>query len=198
LKHLNKPEAKIITVEDPIEYQMEGILQTPVNDKEGYTFATALRQLLRQNPDVMMIGEIRDDETAKIAMQAALTGHLVFSTLHTNSAAGAVARLANMGISPQDIAMACDAFIAQRLIRRLCDCKKKVKPTVEEKATIEKVLKTISQKSGVTVPKIGDIYKPGGCKKCNHIGYKGRMTVSEVFKITKKHSRARHSRSYHF
>ncbi|HRZ95449.1 MAG TPA: type II/IV secretion system protein [Candidatus Moranbacteria bacterium] len=185
LKHLNKPEAKIITVEDPIEYQMEGILQTPVNDKEGYTFATALRQLLRQNPDVMMIGEIRDDETAKIAMQAALTGHLVFSTLHTNSAAGAVARLANMGISPQDIAMACDAFIAQRLIRRLCDCKKKVKPTVEEKATIEKVLKTISQKSGVTVPKIGDIYKPGGCKKCNHIGYKGRMTVSEVFKITK-------------
>jgi type II secretory ATPase GspE/PulE/Tfp pilus assembly ATPase PilB-like protein len=185
LEHLNKPEVKIITVEDPIEYQMEGILQTPVNEKEGYTFATALRQLLRQNPDVMMIGEIRDDETAKIAVQAALTGHLVLSTIHTNNAAGAVARMINMGVAPQDIATAVNAFIAQRLVRRLCECKKKVKPTVEEKDKIEKILKTISKKSGVIIPKIKDIYKPGGCEKCNHIGYKGRMTVSEVFEITK-------------
>jgi type II secretory ATPase GspE/PulE/Tfp pilus assembly ATPase PilB-like protein len=185
LQHLNKPEVKIITVEDPIEYQMEGILQTPVNEKEGYTFATALRQLLRQNPDVMMIGEIRDDETAKIAVQAALTGHLVLSTIHTNNAAGAVARMINMGVAPQDIATAVNAFIAQRLVRRLCDCKKKIKPTAEEKAKIEKVLKTISKKSGVAVPKIDDIYKPKGCVKCNHIGYKGRMTVSEVFEISR-------------
>jgi type II secretory ATPase GspE/PulE/Tfp pilus assembly ATPase PilB-like protein len=185
LQHLNKPEVKIITVEDPIEYQMEGILQTPVNEKEGYTFATALRQLLRQNPDVMMIGEIRDDETAKIAVQAALTGHLVLSTIHTNNAAGAVARMINMGVAPQDIATAVNAFIAQRLVRRLCDCKKKTKPTIEEKAKIEKVLKTISKKSRVAIPKIGEIYKPGGCEKCNHIGYKGRMTVVEVFEITK-------------
>ena len=185
LQHLNKPEVKIITVEDPIEYQMEGILQTPVNDKEGYTFATALRQLLRQNPDIMMIGEIRDDETAKVAVQAALTGHLVLSTIHTNNAVGAVARLSNMGVANQDIATACDAFIAQRLVRRLCDCKKKTKPTDEEKNKIEKVLKTISPKAGVEIPKVGNIYKPGGCEKCNHIGYKGRMTVSEVFEISR-------------
>ena len=185
LEHLNKPEVKIITVEDPIEYQMEGILQTPVNDKEGYTFVNALRQLLRQNPDIMMIGEIRDNETAVAAVQAALTGHLVLSTIHTNNAAGAVARMENMGVTQADIATAVNAFIAQRLVRRLCDCKKKVKPTVEEKTKIETVLKTISPKSGVTVPPIGDVYKPGGCDKCNHIGYKGRMTVSEVFQITR-------------
>jgi len=184
LAHLNKPEVKIITVEDPIEYQLEGILQTSVNEKDGYTFATALRQLLRQNPDVMMIGEIRDDETAKIAVQAALTGHLVLSTLHTNNAAGAVARMINMGVATQDIATAVNAFIAQRLVRRLCDCKKKIKPTAEEKAEIEKVLKSISPKSGVTIPKVGDIYKPKGCVKCNHIGYKSRMTISEVFEIS--------------
>jgi type IV pilus assembly protein PilB len=185
LEHLNKPEVKIITVEDPIEYQMDGILQTPTSDKDGYTFATALRQLLRQNPDIMMIGEIRDNETAVAAVQAALTGHLVLSTIHTNNAAGAVARMENMGVAPNDIATAVNAFIAQRLVRRLCDCKKKIKPTAEEKAKIEGVLKTISPKSGVAVPAIGDIYKPGGCDKCNHIGYKGRMTVSEVFQITR-------------
>jgi type II secretory ATPase GspE/PulE/Tfp pilus assembly ATPase PilB-like protein len=185
LQHLNKPEVKIITVEDPIEYQMEGILQTPVNDKEGYTFATALRQLLRQNPDIMMIGEIRDNETAVAAVQAALTGHLVLSTIHTNNAAGAVARMENMGVAPNDVATAVNAFIAQRLVRRLCDCKKKAKPTAEEKAKMEEVLKTISPKSGVDIPAIGDIYKPGGCAKCNNIGYKGRMTVSEVFEISR-------------
>lgn len=185
LQHLNKPEVKIITVEDPIEYQMEGILQTPVNDKEGYTFVNALRQLLRQNPDIMMIGEIRDNETAVAAVQAALTGHLVLSTIHTNNAAGAVARMENMGVAPNDIATAVNAFIAQRLVRRLCECKKKIKPTPEEKAKIEKVLKTISGKAGVEIPAISDIYKPGGCPKCNNIGYKGRMTVSEVFQISR-------------
>lgn len=185
LEHLNKPEVKIITVEDPIEYQMEGILQTPVNDKEGYTFVNALRQLLRQNPDVMMIGEIRDNETAVAAVQAALTGHLVLSTIHTNNAAGAVARMINMGVTPSDVATSVNAFIAQRLVRRLCTCKTKIKPTPEEREKIEKTLKTISPKAGVKIPPIGDIYKPKGCDICNHIGYKGRMTVSEVFQMTR-------------
>ncbi|MFA6973252.1 MAG: GspE/PulE family protein [Parcubacteria group bacterium] len=181
LNYLNKPEIKIITVEDPIEYQIEGILQTPVNEKEGYTFSTALRALLRQNPDIMMIGEIRDDETAQVAVQAALTGHLVLSTLHTNNAAGAVQRLFNMGVSPSDVASASNAFIAQRLVRRLCDCKEKVAPTPAEKTKIEKVLQSISPKAEVEIPKITEIWKPKGCDQCNHLGYKGRLTVMEVF-----------------
>jgi type IV pilus assembly protein PilB len=183
LNILNKPNVKIITVEDPIEYQIEGILQTPVNDKEGYTFGTALRALMRQNPDILMIGEIRDNETAQIAAQAALTGHLVLSTIHTNNAAGAVQRLINMGVSTTDIASSINAFIAQRLVRKLCDCKEKTKPTTEEKTKLEKVLKTISFKSGVAIPKITDIYKTKGCVKCNNIGYKGRTTISEVFEL---------------
>jgi len=186
LSLLNKPEVKIITVEDPIEYQLPGILQTPVNDKEGYTFATALRALLRQNPDIMMIGEIRDNETAQVAVQASLTGHLVLSTIHTNNAAGAVARMINMGVSPSDIATAVNAFMAQRLVRRLCDCKEKIIPSKEEKEKIEKVLATISPKTGVEIPKVLEIYHPKGCEKCNGIGYKGRMTVSEVFQLSRE------------
>lgn len=185
LSILNKPEAKIITVEDPIEYRIEGILQTPVNEKEGYTFSNALGSLLRQDPDVMMIGEIRDSETAQIAVQAALTGHLILSTLHTNNAAGAVARMLNMGISPQDISTSSNAFIAQRLVRRLCDCKEKLKPTEEEKEKIRAVLKTISSKSGLNVPSLDYIYKPKGCEKCNSIGYIGRMTISEILEVSK-------------
>lgn len=185
LNILNKPEVKIITVEDPIEYQIEGLLQTPTNDKEGYTFSTALRALLRQNPDIMMIGEIRDNETAQIAVQAALTGHLVLSTIHTNNAAGAVQRMLNMGVSPSDIASSVNAFMAQRLVRKLCSCKEKVAPSKEEKEKIEMVVKTISPKAGMEIPPIADIYKPKGCEKCNNIGYKGRTTVSEVFVIDK-------------
>jgi len=185
LNILNTPEVKIITVEDPIEYQIEGLLQTPVNDKEGYTFPTALRSLLRQNPDIMMIGEIRDNETAEVAVQAALTGHLVLSTIHTNNAAGAVQRMLNMGVSPSDIASGINAFMAQRLVRKLCDCKEKTLPTFEEKEKIVMVTKTISAKAGVEIPPIEKICKPVGCEKCNHIGYKGRTTVSEIFIIDK-------------
>ncbi len=186
LNLLNQPEIKIITVEDPIEYQLPDILQTPVNEKEGYTFATALRSLLRQNPDIMMIGEIRDNETAEVAVQAALTGHLVLSTLHTNNAAGAVARLNNMGISYADIATSVNAFIAQRLVRKLCDCKEKVTPTPNERTKLESVLKTISPQSQVTIPPISTIYHPKGCTKCNGLGYKGRMTISEIFQISRE------------
>lgn len=185
LNILNKPEVKIITVEDPIEYQIEGLLQTPTNDKEGYTFSTALRALLRQNPDIMMVGEIRDNETAEVAVQASLTGHLVLSTIHTNNAAGAVQRMLNMGVSPSDIASAVNAFMAQRLVRKLCDCKEKVALPEADKAKISEALKTISPKSGIEIPPIGEVYAPKGCEKCNHLGYKGRTTISEVFVIDK-------------
>ena len=134
----------------------------------------------------MMIGEIRDDETAQVAVQASLTGHLVLSTIHTNNAAGAVARMINMGVSPSDIATAVNAFMAQRLVRRLCDCKEKIIPSKEEKEKIEKVLATISPKAGVAIPKVLEIYHPKGCEKCNGIGYKGRMTVSEVFQLSRE------------
>jgi len=180
LKTLNKPEVKIITVEDPIEYQMQGVLQTQVNEKDGYGFSTALRSLLRQNPDVMMIGEIRDEETANIAVQAALTGHSILSTLHANDAAASVHRLLNMGIGGDDLATSANAFMAQRLVRKLCDCKEKVSASEEERKKIDRVVKTISEKAGVSVSKTEYIYKPKGCEKCNHLGYKGRTTVSEV------------------
>ncbi len=182
---LNKPEIKIITVEDPIEYQIEGILQTPTNDKEGYTFSTALRALLRQNPDIMMIGEIRDDETAQIAVQAALTGHLVLSTIHTNTAAGAVQRMINMGVSPSDIASSVNAFMAQRLVRKLCSCKEKIELTEEQKEKINAVLEKISPKAGVIIPREWQTYVPVGCEKCSGMGYKGRTTVSEVFIVSR-------------
>lgn len=185
LKYLNKPEIKIITVEDPIEYQLEGILQTQTNDQDDYTFSTALRALLRQNPDIIMIGEIRDGETAKIAVQAALTGHLILSTLHTNDAAGSVHRLLNMEISSDDLASSVNAFMAQRLIRKLCDCKKKVKTSEEIKQKIRKETSIISEKSEVKIPKDDYIYEPVGCDKCNNIGYKGRLTISEVLVIDK-------------
>lgn len=180
---LNDPEVKIITVEDPIEYQLKGILQTQVNEEDNYTFATALRALLRQNPDIMMIGEIRDEETANIAVQAALTGHSILSTLHTNDSAASIHRLLNMGVGGDDLATAVNAVMAQRLVRKLCDCKEKVEPTVQEKEKIEKVIGSISEKSGLSVPLVESIYKPKGCEKCNQLGYKGRTTISEVLVV---------------
>jgi type IV pilus assembly protein PilB len=183
LKILNNSEVKIISVEDPIEYQLDGILQTSVNDKEGYTFATALRALLRQNPDIMMIGEIRDEETANIAVQAALTGHSILSTLHTNNAAGSIQRLINMGVRSDDLATAVNALMAQRLVRKLCDCKSQRKLTEEEKKKIQKILENVSKKSGIIVPPMEHVYEPKGCEKCNKIGYKGRTTISEVFVV---------------
>jgi type II secretory ATPase GspE/PulE/Tfp pilus assembly ATPase PilB-like protein len=185
---LNKPGIKIITVEDPIEYRLKGILQTQTDDKKGYSFPKALRALLRQNPDIMMIGEIRDDETAQIAVQASLTGHLVLSTLHTNNAAGSVQRLINMGVSPTDIASSVNVFMAQRLVRLLCpECKKKISPSSDVKSHIKKTLQAISPLAKIDVPKnIDFIYEAQGCPKCNNIGYKGRTTVSEVMEMTKE------------
>ncbi|MDH4330319.1 MAG: GspE/PulE family protein [Candidatus Moranbacteria bacterium] len=184
LSILNKPEVKIITVEDPIEYQLKGILQTQVNKKAKYDFATALRALLRQNPDILMIGEIRDKETAEISIQAALTGHLLLSTLHANDTSSAPLRLINMGVRPDDLATAINAFIAQRLVRKLCpDCKKESAPTPEDKALIERIVKTISPKSGVVIPEKFHVYSPGGCVKCHNTGFIGRTTISEVLSI---------------
>ncbi|MEI7890485.1 MAG: GspE/PulE family protein [bacterium] len=183
LKVLNNPEVKIITVEDPIEYQLDGILQTSVNDKEGYSFSTALRALLRQNPDIMMIGEIRDEETANIAIQAALTGHSILSTLHTNDAAGSIQRLINMGVRSDDLATAVNALMAQRLVRKLCNCKKERALNQDEVASMKKILESISEKSGIIVPAIEKVFEPNGCEKCNNIGYKGRTTISEVLVV---------------
>ncbi len=184
LEYINKPELKIITVEDPIEYQVDGVIQTQVNEKEKYTFATAMRSLLRQNPDIMMIGEIRDEETAKIAYQAGLTGHLVLSTLHTNDAAGSVQRLLNMGLQISDLATGTNCFMAQRLVRELCpNCKKEKQLDEEERGEIQAVLDSISSKTGIAVPALGKVYEPVGCEKCHNLGYFGRSPVSEILEI---------------
>jgi len=186
LNRLNKPEVKIITVEDPIEYRLAGILQTQVSEEEGYDFASALRALLRQNPDIMMIGEIRDEETGKIAIQASLTGHLVLSTLHTNSAVASIQRLINMNVDPTDIATATNAMMAQRLVRKLCpDCKKKVPVTPKDKDKLEAVLKTIQPATGFKNPgPVEFLYEPVGCEKCKNIGFKGRFPVAEIMSMS--------------
>jgi len=183
LKKVHNPEVKIITIEDPIEYHLPGIVQTQVNEK-GYTFLEGLRSALRQDPDVIMIGEIRDSETAAIAINSSLTGHLVFSTLHTNSAAGAFPRLLDLGINPKIMGSAINIALAQRLLRRLCQhCKKEVPFEGELKAKIEKILNSIVDKSEIPpLPK--PVYTANGCEKCNHTGYKGRIGIYEGIKLT--------------
>ena len=178
LKKLNKPEVKIITIEDPIEYHLEGISQTQVDSKKGYTFASGLRSIMRQDPDIVLVGEIRDLETAQIALQAALTGHLVLSTLHTNNAAGTIARLQALGESPTNIAPAINMAIAQRLVRKVCKkCSKTEKATKEEVDKIKKSLGSLLKEKNIKVPKIK------GCKYCNNTGYKGRMGIFEFFLV---------------
>ena len=139
LQEMNRDDVNICTVEDPVEYNLAGVNQFQVNEKAGFTFASALRSLLRQDPDILMIGEIRDGETAKLATQAALTGHLVLSTLHTNDAPGAITRLYNLGIEPYLVGATVCGVLAQRLVRKLCqDCKEEYEPTMNEKRQIEK------------------------------------------------------------
>ncbi|MFC1842214.1 type II secretion system ATPase GspE [Candidatus Dependentiae bacterium] len=176
LNKLNQPEVNIITVEDPIEYQMKGIGQVQVRDKIGLTFAAALRSILRQDPDIVMIGETRDQETAQIAIQAALTGHLVLSTLHTNSAPATITRLTDMGIEPFLIASSVVMACAQRLVRRLCPlCKSKYTPDLE-------LIKSL----GLTEKEAKKIefYKANGCDECNNTGYKGRLAIFEIMEMT--------------
>lgn len=173
---ISSPELNIITVEDPVEYQMTGVNQVQVQSKIDFTFASALRSILRQDPDVVMIGETRDVETAQIAVQAALTGHLVLSTIHTNNAPATITRLIDMGIEPFLISSSVLAVIAQRLVRRLCDaCKTKYTPTPE-------MLQTVGI-SPAEAKKI-TFYKSVGCDKCLNLGYKGRLPVFEIMTMS--------------
>ena len=186
LKILNKPEVKIITVEDPIEYQLQGILQTQVDKDSEYDFSNVLRSLLRQNPNIIMIGEIRDNDTAKTAIQASLTGHLILSTLHTNDAASSIQRLQNMNVDSDELATSVNAFMAQRLVRKLCECKESIEVDEKTKNELTKGIGSISPNTNVAIPEIKTIYKPKGCEKCNFIGFKGRTTISEVLVVDKE------------
>lgn len=182
LRKLSDPEIKIITVEDPIEYRVAGIEQTQVNKEVGYTFAGGLRAILRQDPDVILVGEVRDHETADIALQAALTGHLVLSTLHTNDAIGAVPRLADLDVKPATIGSALSLVIAQRLVRKLCPKCKKEAPHPELKAHFEELLARLPKRVDRAPYASPMVYEAVGCEECNHIGYKGRVGVYEFFR----------------
>jgi type IV pilus assembly protein PilB len=170
LQEINSDDVNICTVEDPVEYALAGINQFQVNEKAGFTFASALRSLLRQDPDILMVGEIRDQETAKIATQAALTGHLVLSTLHTNDAPGAITRLFNIGIEPYLVGATVVGVLAQRLVRKLCQhCKENYEPSINEKRQIERFAGSVDT-----------LYRPKGCSRCRNLGFSGRIGVYEL------------------
>jgi len=180
LNELNTPDKKIITVEDPVEYQLSGINQVPVNPQIDLTFANALRSILRQAPDVILVGEIRDTETAEIAVRAALTGHLVFSTLHTNDSASALTRLIDMGVKPFLVSSSVQAILAQRLVRTICKkCIENYQPPVE-------ILKMIEQEMGAEILKTATFKKGRGCEQCNNSGYKGRLGIYELLVMSEK------------
>jgi len=182
LKKLQKPEIKIITIEDPIEYHLKGISQTQTAPAKGYDFASGLKSVMRQDPDVIFVGEIRDLETVNTAIQAALTGHLVLTTLHTNDAAGTVPRLINLGAEASNIGPAVNMAIAQRLIRKVCQkCSELKKPSPTELAKLKKTLSGLPKT--VKVPPIDEIPKIKGCELCNNTGYWGRIGIFEAFLI---------------
>ena len=176
LKRMYSPAVKMITIEDPVEYQLEGINQMPVNPKRGLTFAMGLRHILRQDPDIIMVGEIRDKETANISIRAALTGHLVFSTLHTNDAPGAITRLIDMGVEPFLLASSLEAVLAERLVRTICSsCKKPYKPD-------ETLIRTLN--GSVDIKPDTQFYHGTGCNECMQTGMKGRTGIFEMLRIT--------------
>jgi type II secretory ATPase GspE/PulE/Tfp pilus assembly ATPase PilB-like protein len=186
LKKINNPEIKIITIEDPVEYRLEGLSQTQVDQNKKYTFGSGLKSIMRQDPDVILVGEIRDLETAEISCQAALTGHLVFSTLHTNDAAGAIARLIDLGVRPVSIAPAINMIIAQRLPRKVCKkCTKFVSPSPDERRKIKSGLTNV--KKEILPPAFSDpdfkIPQIKGCRDCNNTGYRGRIGIYEAFLV---------------
>ena len=185
IKKILSPEIKIITIENPVEYHIKGISQSQVKPEENYGFADALRSILRQDPDVILVGEIRDFETASTAMNAALTGHLVFSTLHTNNAFGTIPRFLDLGVSPSAIAPALNIAMAQRLLRLLCkECKKEIEASIEEKETIAHLLSDLPEQ--LPKPDLSGtikIFSPIGCVHCNNTGYHGRVGVYEAFRI---------------
>ncbi len=172
LKEFNRIEKNIITIEDPVEYKLEGVNQVQINPKAGLTFASGLRSILRQDPDIIMVGEIRDSETAKIAIRAAITGHLVLSTLHTNDSASSIVRLVDMGVEPYMVSSAVTGVVSQRLVKELCpNCK-----LPYEASYLEKNILGLNSDNKIT------LYKPKGCNKCNN-GYRGRRAVHEVMVI---------------
>jgi type IV pilus assembly protein PilB len=176
INELNEPEKSIITIEDPVEYQLEGVTQVQINPKAGLSFATGLRSMMRADPDILMVGEIRDRETAQIAIEGALTGHMVLSTLHTNDAPAAVTRLIEMGIEPFLIASAIDCVVAQRLARTLCThCKKRVMLPA-----------TVVQDHGFNAPYDIEAYEPVGCTRCGNSGYRGRVGLYEVMTMSEE------------
>jgi type IV pilus assembly protein PilB len=176
LNHVNTENVNIVTIEDPVEYQVEGINQVQVNHSVGLTFSSGLRSILRQDPNIVMIGEIRDVETAQIAIRASLTGHLVFSTMHTNSAIGTIPRLIDMGIEPFLVVSSLSGIVAQRLVRKICrDCKEQHTPTEMER--------NVFQKRGLSIK---SIYRGQGCKTCRDTGYQGRMAIHEVLVVDEK------------
>jgi len=186
LSYLRQPEIKIITIEDPIEYRLSGISQTEVHAQKGYTFATGLRAIVRQDPDVILVGEVRDQETADIALQSALTGHLVLSTLHTNDAAGAIPRLVSLGANPVNIAPAINMAVAQRLVRRICPfCSFWEKPNAEELQKIKNAISSLPAdlKKNFKIDAALKIKKAKKCEVCNNTGYKGRIAVFEAILI---------------
>lgn len=184
LKYVQRPEIKIITVEDPVEYHLPGISQTQVNPDANYTFASGLRSILRQDPNVILVGEIRDKETAEIALNAALTGHIVFSTLHTNDAVGAIPRFIDLGAKTQILGPALSLVIAQRLVRVLCpDCKNEKKIDEKTKKAIAVFLEGLPPRVNRANYKNFKIYSAKGCKTCGNLGYKGRISIFELFVV---------------
>jgi type II secretory ATPase GspE/PulE/Tfp pilus assembly ATPase PilB-like protein len=187
LQKIYSSEIKIITIEDPVEYHLPGITQTQTEEEKGYTFLNGLRSALRQDPDVIMVGEIRDSETAEIAVESALTGHMVFSTLHTNNAAGVIPRLIDLGVNPKILVSALSLSIAQRLVRKLCNnCKKEKEVGDGEKKIIMQVIDEAMAHNknlndyGVDISGGIKLYAPVGCEKCNKTGYKGRIGIFEA------------------
>jgi len=189
LKILNKEGVNIVTLEDPVEYYLDGINQSQVRPEIGYEFAIGLRHILRQDPNIIMVGEIRDEETAGLAIHAALTGHLVLSTIHTTNVLGVIPRLIDLGVKPYLISPALSTCVAQRLVRTLCPyCKKKIKPDKEIEKIILKEIEKLPEviKKEITIPKNIEIYQPVGCKKCNQTGYLERIGIFEVLTMTKE------------
>lgn len=187
LNKLNDQETKIITLEDPVEYKLVGINQSQIDPSHDYTFAKGLRSILRQDPDVVMVGEIRDLETADVAINAALTGHLVLSTLHTNDAGGAIPRFLSMGVKPFLLAPAVNAVIGQRLVRKICEnCKEKIEINDEILSRVKKIIESIPKNFGYSVDTIKDLvfYQGKKCDQCHQSGYKGRIGIYEIFTLT--------------
>lgn len=191
LNKLNTEKTKIITLEDPVEYKLDGINQSQVDHSRGYDFADGLRSILRQDPDIVMVGEIRDLETADVAMNAALTGHLVVSTLHTNSAAAAIPRFISMGVKSFLLSPALNAIIGQRLVRRICDkCKTEIQLNPKDKGIVDKIIATIDPEilKQVDIPALDKLkfYKGTGCSVCHGIGFKGRIGIYEILIMNKQ------------